>query len=179
MTLNREKEICSQSRGFLQAISCLLEITTLRISQQQHQHIVKKHEEPFDSLPPSLLIPLGGEVGEWEETWQVVGCFFHFFPSTHSHLIKQNIILKFKNNISLVTRKIGDYMSFFFPGQRAWLSEYRLSSSLQSQPTLSHLPSFAVSTVETFFWSETKTVCLSGSPTGAAWPRWERHQRGG
>lgn len=64
MTLNREKEICSQSRGFLQAISCLLEITTLKISQQQHQHIVKKHEEPFDSLPPSLLIPLGGEVGE-------------------------------------------------------------------------------------------------------------------
>lgn len=51
MTLNREKEICSQSRGFLQAISCLLEITTLKISQQ-HQHIVKKHEEPFGSLPP-------------------------------------------------------------------------------------------------------------------------------
>ena len=24
--------------------------------------------------------------------------------------------MKFKNNISLVTRKIGDYMSFFLPG---------------------------------------------------------------
>ena len=46
----------------------------------------------------------------------MVGCFFHFFPSTHSHLIKQNIIMKFKNNISLVTRKIGDYISFFLPG---------------------------------------------------------------
>lgn len=44
MPLNREKEICSQSRGFLQAIICLLEITTLTISQQQHQHIVKKGE---------------------------------------------------------------------------------------------------------------------------------------
>lgn len=51
MALNREKGICSQSRGFLKAISCLLEITTLKIPQQQHQHIVKKHEEMFDSLP--------------------------------------------------------------------------------------------------------------------------------
>ena len=64
MPLNREKEICSQSRGFLQAIICLLEITTLKISQQRHQHIVKKHEELFDSLPSSLLIPLVGGVGE-------------------------------------------------------------------------------------------------------------------
>lgn len=65
MLLSSEKEICSQSRGFLQAISCLLEIITLKISQQQHQHIVKKHEAMFDSLPSSLLTPLvvGGERG--------------------------------------------------------------------------------------------------------------------
>ena len=49
MPLSRKKEIRSQSRGFLKAISCLLEIITLKISQQQHQHIVKKHEEMFDS----------------------------------------------------------------------------------------------------------------------------------
>lgn len=58
----REKKVCSQSRGFLKAISCLLEITTLKISQQQHQHVVKKHEEMFDCPPCSLLIPLVGGV---------------------------------------------------------------------------------------------------------------------
>ena len=40
------------------------------------------------------------------------------FFSIHSHLIKQSITLKFKNNISLVTRKIGGYMSFFLPGAK-------------------------------------------------------------
>lgn len=82
MPLNREKKkICSQSRGFPKAISCLLEITTLKISQQQHQHVVKKHEEMFDSPPCSLLILLvvGGS-GRGEERWQVgVVFFFHSF----------------------------------------------------------------------------------------------------
>lgn len=113
MSLNRKKEICSQSRGFLKAISCLLEITTLKISQQQHQHIVKKHEELFDSLPSPLLISLVGECGGGKERWQVG---FLFFLLIHSHLIKQSITLKHKNNVSLITRKIGGYMSFLFPG---------------------------------------------------------------
>lgn len=83
MPLKRErKKICSQSRGFLKAISCLLEITTLKISQQQHQHVVKKHEEMFDSPPCSLLIPLvaGGGGGEWERTGKMAsrGGFFFF-----------------------------------------------------------------------------------------------------
>lgn len=81
MPLKRErKKICSQSRGFLKAISCLLEITTLKISQQQHQHVVKKHEEMFDSPPCSLLIPLvaggGGGSGKGLERWQVGVVFF-------------------------------------------------------------------------------------------------------
>lgn len=76
MPLNREKEICSQSRGFLKAISWLLEITTLKISWQQHQHIVKNHKEMFDFLPSSLLIPLMGVRGVGEERWKVG--FFKF-----------------------------------------------------------------------------------------------------
>lgn len=74
MPLSREKAICSQSRGFPQAISCLLEIITLKISQQQHQHIVKKHEAMFDSLPSSLLTPrVEGERGR---RGKMASCFF-------------------------------------------------------------------------------------------------------
>lgn len=58
MPLSREKKICSRSRGLLKAISCLLEITTLKLSQRQQQHIVKKHGECL-TLPSLLLIPLG------------------------------------------------------------------------------------------------------------------------
>lgn len=96
MPLNREKEICSQSRGFLQATICLLEITTLTISRQQRRHIVKK-----------------GECGSEREDGKRLVVVF---SSIHSHFIKQSVTLKFKNNISLVTRKIGGYMS---QGQRA------------------------------------------------------------
>lgn len=62
MPLNRAKEICSRSRDLLKALSCLLEITTLKLSQQQQQHVVKKRPQP--SL---LLIPLVGGGGGGEE----------------------------------------------------------------------------------------------------------------
>jgi hypothetical protein len=66
MPLNREKEICSRSRGLLKAISCLLEITTLKPPQRQQATHCKEARGVFDSLPPLLLIPLG--VGREEDS---------------------------------------------------------------------------------------------------------------
>lgn len=80
MPLNRErKKIRSQSRGFLKAISCLLEITTLKSSQQQHQHIVKKLEEMFDSSLAHYSF-FGGGVVSWEKRGKMASrdAFFFF-----------------------------------------------------------------------------------------------------
>ena len=110
----------------------------------------------------------GGVRGKMASGWLWV------FFSIHSHLIKQSITLKFKNNISLVTRKIGGYMSFFLPGAKGLIIWVQIS--LESPKPANF---FSLAFFRRIHWSETKTVCLSGSPMGAAWPRPVWHQRGG
>lgn len=105
MPLNREQEVCAQSRGFLKANSCLLEITTLNVSQRQHQHFVKAHEHMFASF-----ITHSSRRG-WEKP---PGCVIH------SLLIKQSRALTFKKNVSLGSTKLGSIHQVKLLGQRAW-----------------------------------------------------------